>query len=245
MARLETDATMNLDDDDESVDVRWRPSPGALRNVVATLLVGALIAGAVYFFDRPGTANSQSFNPTASPQTAEPKIGKPAPNFVLTMTDGTKQQLSDFKGKPVWINFWASWCPPCRAENPDIQDVYNEHHDSDGLMFLAPALGEAADSVTSYMERADLHYPVGRRQRYADRCGLPRARHSDAHLRRPRRDHPRHAHRRHEQEDDGEDDRRDHHPRAVAGKACKAGRSRIAGSIGARTAPCCRGRQLL
>ena len=161
MARLETDATMNLDDDDESVDVRWRPSPGTLRNVIATLLVGALIAGVVYFFDRPGAANSQSFKPTASAQGAEPKIGKPAPDFVLTMTDGTKQTLSDFKGKPVWINFWASWCPPCRAENPDIQDVYNEHHESDGLVFLAPALGEAADSVTSYMQRADLHYPVG------------------------------------------------------------------------------------
>jgi peroxiredoxin len=90
-----------------------------------------------------------------------PQIGKPAPDFVLTMTDGTTQQLSSFKGKPVWINFWASWCPPCRAENPDIQDVYNQYHDSDGLVFLAPALGEAADSVTSYMDRADLHYPVG------------------------------------------------------------------------------------
>ena len=161
MARLETDAAMNLDDDDESVDVRWRPSPGALRNVVATVLVGALIAGAVYFFDRPGAANSQSFTPSAQAQGAEPKIGKPAPDFVLTMTDGTKQQLSSFKGKPVWISFWASWCPPCRAENPDVQDVYNQYHESDGLVLLAPALGEAVDSVTSYMDRADLHYPVG------------------------------------------------------------------------------------
>jgi cytochrome c biogenesis protein CcmG/thiol:disulfide interchange protein DsbE len=162
MARLETDAAMNLDDDDdESVDVKWRPSPGALRNVIATVLVGALIAGAVYFFDRPGEANSQTVTLTASAQGSEPKIGKPAPDFVLTMTDGTKQQLSSFKGKPVWVSFWASWCPPCRAENPDIQDVYNEHHESDGLVFLAPAIGEAADSVISYMERADLHYPVG------------------------------------------------------------------------------------
>lgn len=160
MARLETDAAMDLDDD-ESVDVSWRPSPGTLRNVVATVLVGALIAGAVYFFAKPGAANSQSFTPSASAQGAEPKIGKPAPDFVLTMTDGSKQQLSSFIGKPVWINFWASWCPPCRAENPDIQDVYDEHHDSDGLVLLAPALGEATDSVTSYQKRADLHYPVG------------------------------------------------------------------------------------
>ncbi len=156
-----TDATpMNLDDDDY-VDVKWRPSPGALRNVIATLLVGVAIAGAVWFFDRPGTANSQSVTLTASAQGAEPKIGKPAPDFVLTMTDGTQQRLSDFKGKPVWINFWASWCPPCRAENPDIQDLYNAHHDADGLVLLAPAIGESADSVTQYMGNADLHYPVG------------------------------------------------------------------------------------
>ena len=154
------DAAMNLDDE-ESVDVKWRPSPGALRNVVATVLVGVLIAGAVFFFARPGEATSQSFTPSASAQGAEPKIGKPAPDFTLTMTDGSKVQLSSFIGKPVWINFWASWCPPCRAENPDIQDVYNEHHESDGLVFLAPALGEGVDSVTSYMDRADLHYPVG------------------------------------------------------------------------------------
>ena len=161
MARLETDAAMNLGDDDESVDVRWRPSPGALRNVVATVLVGVLIAAAVWFFDRPGEASSHSFTPSVAAQGAEPKIGKPAPDFELTMTDGTKQQLSSFKGKPVWINFWASWCPPCRAENPDIQDVYDANHDSNGLVLLAPALGEATDSVTSYMDRADLHYPVG------------------------------------------------------------------------------------
>ena len=161
MARQETDAAMNLDDEDESVDVRWRPSPGALRNVIATLLVGVAIAGVVYFFDRPGTASSQSVTLTATAHSAEPKIGKPAPDFVLKMADGTTERLSDFKGKPVWINFWASWCPPCRAENPDIQDVYNEHHNKDGLVLLAPALGQNADDVNSYMKTADLHYPVG------------------------------------------------------------------------------------
>jgi len=147
--------------DEEFGDVRWRPSPGALRNIVATVLVGVLIAGAVWFFDRPGAASSQSVTVTASANGAEPRVGKPAPDFELTMVDGTKARLSDFKGKPVWINFWASWCPPCRAENPDIQDVYNEHHDADGLVLLAAAIGEGKDAVTSYMQRADLHYPVG------------------------------------------------------------------------------------
>jgi peroxiredoxin len=148
-------------EDEEIGDVRWRPSPGALRNIFATVAVGVVIAGLVWFFDRPGTAASQSVTVTASASGAEPRVGKPAPDFELTMIDGTKVHLSDFKGKPVWINFWASWCPPCRAENPDIETVYNAHKDADGLVLLAAAIGEGRDAVASYMQRADLHYPVG------------------------------------------------------------------------------------
>jgi cytochrome c biogenesis protein CcmG/thiol:disulfide interchange protein DsbE len=148
-------------EDEKLDDVRWRPSPGALRNIIATVLVGIAIAALVWVFDRPDVASSQSVTVTASASGAAPEIGKPAPDFTLTMTDGTQVHLSDFKGKPVWINFWASWCPPCRAENPDVQDLYNEHKDADGLVLLAPAIGEGRDSITGYMQRADLHYPVG------------------------------------------------------------------------------------
>jgi cytochrome c biogenesis protein CcmG/thiol:disulfide interchange protein DsbE len=98
---------------------------------------------------------------TVSATGAAPRVGKPAPDFGLSMIDGAKARLSDFKGRPVWVNFWATWCPPCRAENPDIQDVYNEHKDVDGLVLLAPAIGEGRDTVAGYMQRADLHYPVG------------------------------------------------------------------------------------
>lgn len=147
--------------DDDLATVRWRPTPGALRNIVATVLVGVAIAALVWVFDRPGTANSQSVTVTAAAMGAAPQVGKPAPDFELTMIDGTKARLSDFNGRPVWINFWASWCPPCRAENPDIQDLYNAHKDADGLVLLAPAIGEGRDSVAGYMQRADLQYPVG------------------------------------------------------------------------------------
>jgi len=147
--------------DDDLASVRWRPSPGAFRNIVATVLVGIAIAALVWTFDRPGTASSQSVTVTASASGAAPEIGKPAPDFTLDMIDGTTMRLSDFKGRPVWINFWASWCPPCRKENPDIQDLYNEHKDADGLVLLAPAIGEGRDSIAGYMQRADLHYPVG------------------------------------------------------------------------------------
>ena len=136
-------AAADLQDEDLGA-VRWRPTPGALRNIVATVLVGVAIAALVWVFDRPGTANSQSVTVTAAATGAAPQVGKPAPDFELTMIDGTKARLSDFKGRPVWINFWASWCPPCRAENPDIQDLYNAHKDAHGLVLLAPAIGEGA-----------------------------------------------------------------------------------------------------
>ncbi len=154
------DVTPVESEDDDGRDVSWRPSPGALRNIVATVLVGVAIAAVVWFFDRPGAANSQSVTVTATAMGSAPKVGKPAPDFELKQIDDTTVRLSDLKGKPVWINFWASWCPPCRAENPDIEAVYNKHK-AEGLVLVAPAIGEGADSVASYMERADLHYPVG------------------------------------------------------------------------------------
>lgn len=152
---------LDLDADEDLTAVRWRPSPGALRNVVATVLVGIAIAAIVWFFDRPGSATSQAVTVTASAQGAAPRIGRPAPDFEMTLLDGTTARLSDYRGRPVWINFWASWCPPCRAENPDIQEVYDAHRDEHGLVLLAPAIGERAGDVAAYMERADLSYPVG------------------------------------------------------------------------------------
>ena len=137
-----------------------RPRPGALRNIIATLAVGAVIVGLVWFFDNPNAATSQSITLTAAATGPAPRVDKPAPDFRVTTLDGQVLQLSDFRGQPVWISFWATWCPPCRAENPDIQATYEKYKDQ-GLVIVALSIGESTDTVRNYVARTGLTYTIG------------------------------------------------------------------------------------
>ena len=138
-----------------------RPRVGALRNIFATLAVGALIIGLVWFFDRPGAiGSSQAITLTASASGPPPRVGKAAPDFQVQTLDGSSVKLSDYRGRPVWVSFWATWCPPCRAENPDIQEVY-EKYQAEGLVILALSIGEDTGTVQGYVQRTGLTYTIG------------------------------------------------------------------------------------
>ena len=73
---------------------------------------------------------------TADSTTAKVKEGQPAPDFELTTIDGKTMKLSDYKGKKVILNFWATWCPPCKAEMPHMQNFY-EKHQEEGVEIIA------------------------------------------------------------------------------------------------------------
>jgi len=84
--------------------------------------------------------------------------GNAAPNFTLPTLDGKTVSLSDYAGRPVWVNVWASWCAPCRAEMPDINAVYQEvtarqaARPDKGLALLLVSIGEDPAPVRRYMD---------------------------------------------------------------------------------------------
>lgn len=88
-----------------------------------------------------------------------PEIGKLAPDFTLTGLDGQEVSLSGFRGQPVLLNFWATWCGPCRMEMPLLQDVY-EKWTGKGLVLLVVNVQESPDLVKEFIEDAGYTFPV-------------------------------------------------------------------------------------
>jgi len=83
--------------------------------------------------------------------TPAPIIGYPAPDFTLIDLDGNAVHLKDFRGKVVFLNFWATWCPPCRIEMPEMEELYQEYKDKD-VAIIGVDLRESESSVKSFVE---------------------------------------------------------------------------------------------
>jgi peroxiredoxin len=87
------------------------------------------------------------------------KEGSMPPEFELADLDGNVQRLSDYKGKPVVVNFWGTFCPPCVKEMPEFERQYEKWKDQD-LAVLAINLSEDTLTVNNFVRRFDLHYPI-------------------------------------------------------------------------------------
>jgi len=116
--------------------------------VLALALGGAVLLSAAPA-QAPLAANTPySFDP-----------GTPAPDITLQTVDGRIMSLTDLRGKAVMVNFWATWCPPCRSEMPDMQQLFAERGATD-LAIVAINVQEAAELVNQFVTRYGLKFPI-------------------------------------------------------------------------------------
>ncbi len=88
-----------------------------------------------------------------------PQIGKPAPNFALTDLNGKKVSLSEYKGKVVILNFWATFCGPCKEEMPSLNNLFISFK-KDGLIVLAVSTDDSEKPVQSFIKAKGITFTV-------------------------------------------------------------------------------------
>jgi peroxiredoxin len=84
----------------------------------------------------------------------------PAADFTLTGVDGRQLRLSDLRGQVVLLNFWATWCPPCRAELPDLEAIYREDGVSHSLTVVGVDVEENAGLTQAFAKQYDVTFPL-------------------------------------------------------------------------------------
>ena len=114
-------------------------------------LTSALLAA----FALSGELNAQSF----SPFEMEKLIGKEAPEFTVTDLSGKKVSFSSFRGKPILLNFWATWCSYCRKERQYLNSLHKLYKDK-GLVIVAVSTDKSSETVKRYMKKMPADFVV-------------------------------------------------------------------------------------
>lgn len=131
----------------DSILLRWRNASHRM----ATLICAALLMIV------PALAWSQHEHYTG--QSSAPSIGTPASPFELKSLEGKSVGLASFRGKPLVVNFFASWCDPCREEMPLINDLASKGA-KDGYSVLGIAVEDSRAAVTEYAKESKLAFPI-------------------------------------------------------------------------------------
>ena len=88
------------------------------------------------------------------------RIGHQAPEFTFLDLNGSRVSLSDFRGKVVFVNVWATWCPPCREEMPSMQKLYERFKNEEFEILAVSIDSNGREAVAPFMEKLNLTFPV-------------------------------------------------------------------------------------
>lgn len=125
-----------------------RRNPGAL--VIAAVVAAGLLYFGFHMARRSPSAQLGGFA----------RFGKPAPDFMLESLDGQSMRLSDLRGKAVLLNFWATWCAPCKIEMPWFVELQNQYG-SQGLQIVGVAMDDSSkDDIAKFAKDMGVNYPV-------------------------------------------------------------------------------------
>ncbi len=122
--------------------------------------LAVVFSGVVWATNRPvPPTNEQKSSEQAI--SASPMTGYRAPSFSLpTFPDNKPISLADYQGKPLFINIWASWCPPCQAETPDLVKAYAKYGDKVQFIGVNLTSQDSLPDVTAFIEKYGIKYPI-------------------------------------------------------------------------------------
>jgi peroxiredoxin len=124
------------------------------------LLGAVVVAAAVLLTLRAPRGHLLAGAPVAEPAADDDRVGKTAPDFELSALDGRRIRLSDFRGRVILVNFWATWCAPCRVEMPWLTEFDARYRDR-GLTVLGVSVDDGGrERVERFARERQVGYPI-------------------------------------------------------------------------------------
>lgn len=137
--------------------MRLHRQVGYVKLLVAVVAGLTLLAG-LFAYKYFAPASFSNSHPAATTITSPTVVGKPRPAFTMTDVEGKPQSVDQWNGKVVLINFWATWCPPCRREIPAFIRLQEAYRDK-GLVIVGIAL-DTQQAAIDYVDPMGINYPI-------------------------------------------------------------------------------------